>query len=363
MELAFHLPINSVSFGQVSVALLREAYRRGYEPFLFHIQENFDLSAQKDDPQFLEWLKSCSSKTLEKYDRDIPVIKLWHMNSSLESYGKNQILITFYELDSPTPVECNIVNNQAITALTSNFSIKVFDEAGSKTRYLPLGFDDSNFKPTNKKYFSDGRITFNVVGKFEKRKNHGKVLSAWSKRFGNDRRYFLNCAVYNSFFSPEENTAIINKFLEGNKYFNINFLGQMAKNDLYNDFLNAGDIVIGMSGGEGWGLPEFQSLCLGKHAVILNAHCYQDWANDKNSVLVEPEGKIPAYDGKFFIEGQPFNQGNIFDFDEDEFIFGCEEAVKRVEADRVNKEGEKLKDEYTYSKTFDALESFVQELS
>jgi len=29
MSFAFHLPVNSVSFGQVSTALLREAFQRG----------------------------------------------------------------------------------------------------------------------------------------------------------------------------------------------------------------------------------------------------------------------------------------------------------------------------------------------
>lgn len=363
MELAFHVPINSVSFGQVSVALLREAYRRGYEPFLFHIQEKLDLSAQPHDPQFVQWIQSCSSKAMTKYDRDLPIIKLWHLNSSLESYGKNQVLITFYELDEPTPTEVNIARNQAVTALTSNYAIDAFKGSGVDCEFVPLGFDKDNFKPSEKQYFQDGRITFNLAGKFEKRKHHGKVLAAWAKRFGNDKKYFLNCALYNNFFSPEENTGIINKFLEGQKYFNINFLGFMPKNDLYNDFLNVGDIAIGMSGGEGWGLPEFQSLCLGKHAVMLNAHSYKDWANAENSVLVEPSGKIPVYDGKFFQEGAPFNQGNIFDFNEDEFIAACEEAIKRVETDRVNHAGLKLAEEFTYAKTLDRLEEIVKGVS
>jgi len=46
-----------------------------------------------------------------------------------------------------------------------------------------------------------------------------------------------------------------------------------------------------MSGGEGWGLPEFQSVALGKHGVILNSSGYQDWANEKNTVMVQPNGK------------------------------------------------------------------------
>jgi hypothetical protein len=110
-----------------------------------------------------------------------------------------------------------------------------------------------------------------------------------------------------------------------------------------------------MSGGEGWGLPEFQSVCLGKHAVILNASAYKDWATEENAVLVSPSGKREVYDNMFFHKGQEFNQGQVYDFNEDEFIAGCEEAVKRVEASRTNTEGEKLKDKFTYSNTLDEI--------
>jgi hypothetical protein len=104
----------------------------------------------------------------------------------------------------------------------------------------------------------------------------------------------------------------------------------MQKNNMYNDFLNSGNIILGMSGGEGWGLPEFQSVAIGKHAVILNAHAYKEWANENNSTLVEPNGKIEAYDGMFFHKDQPFNQGNIFDFDQNDFISACEKSIEKV---------------------------------
>ena len=136
----------------------------------------------------------------------------------------------------------------------------------------------------------------------------------------------------------------------------------MAKNSLYNDFLNSGDIILGMSGGEGWGLPEFHSVAMGKHAVILNASAYKEWANEKNSVLVAPCGKIPVYDNMFFQEGQPYNQGNIYNFDEDAFIEACEEAVKRTKSNRVNKEGLKLQEDFTYAKTTDAILKHLEDI-
>jgi hypothetical protein len=64
----------------------------------------------------------------------------------------------------------------------------------------------------------------------------------------------------------------------------------------------------------------------------------------------------------FFSEGQPFNQGNIYDFDPDEFIDACEQAIKRVEINRVNEDGLKLKEEFTYEKTTQSILKEIEEI-
>tara|TARA_Y100001938_G_scaffold48734_2_gene67845 strand:- start:8870 stop:9550 length:681 start_codon:yes stop_codon:yes gene_type:complete len=215
---------------------------------------------------------------------------------------------------------------------------------------MPLGFDKNHFSKLNKQYFDDGRIVFNLCGKLEKRKRHNKIIKSWVKKFGNDKRYQLQCAIHNTFISKEM-PALINRILEGKRYFNVQFLNYMDKNIHYNDFLNSGNIVIGMSGGEGWGLPEFHSVAIGKHAVIMAATGYNEWSTNENSVKVSPSEKISSVDGVFFNEGAEYNQGRIFDFNEDEFIAACEKAIERVESNPENTEGLKLQDKFTYEKT------------
>ena len=285
---------------------------------------------------------------MESHHRDTPCFKLWHLNGSMESVSNDPLLLTFYELDAPTKAEINIAKNNRI-ALSSKYSQEVFRAYGVESLYLPLAFDDYNFCKSNKTYTDDGRITFTVCGKFEKRKNHAKMIQAWIKKYGNNPKYFLQCAIYNGFLPnhEEQNQAITNHLTGGQKYFNVNFYGHMLQNSVYNDFLNSTNIMLGMSGGEGWGLPEFTATALGKHAVIMNAHGYKDWADKENSVLVNPSGKQEAYDNFFFNKGAPFNQGNIFDFDEEEFLAGCEEAIKRVEANPVNEAGIKLQENFS----------------
>ncbi|MEK6881170.1 MAG: hypothetical protein AABY22_16235, partial [Nanoarchaeota archaeon] len=200
---ALNLPINSLSFGQVSTAFLREIHKLGHEPCIFPIGNNIDLSSQNENQEsdFYKWLVSCVSKSLQKHSRNNPIFKLWHINGSLESLSEKQLLYTFYELDSPTNEEINILKNQSKVFVSNNYTKSVFENFGIESIVLPLAFDSQNFKVINKKYYHDERIVFLLLGKFEKRKAHQKVIQAWLKKYGNNPRYFLNCAIFNPFLT------------------------------------------------------------------------------------------------------------------------------------------------------------------
>ena len=360
MKLNLHLPINSTSFGQTSTLILRtlfdeiKAGKRNDEDFSVFALGQVDTKTQDLPQDFSSWLGVKIQSSLEKHDRKTPTFKLWHLNGGMESLSEKQTLLSFYELDQPTEAELNAVRNNN-TLFSSSYTIENFEKAKAKSSLLPLAFDDYNFKNTGKTYFGDGRVVFNLCGKFEKRKNHEKVIQSWIKRFKNDRKYFLQCAVYNPFINPEGNNNIISNVLKGDKPFNTSFIPFLDKNSHYNDFLNSADIVLGMSGGEGWGLPEFSSSCLGKHSVILNAHGYKDWVGHAGSEMVEPSSKSEAYDGVFFHKGAPFNQGSIFDFNEDQFIDACEQAVLRVKNNKVNENAKQLKALFSKVKLLDNI--------
>lgn len=361
MDLSLNLPVNGVSFGQVSTLILREFFARNptsYPP-LFLIGDKPDLTSQEASPLFFKWIEECVNQSYLNHSRDAPCFKLWHLTGGFESPSKIHNLITFYELDSPTPSEKNVAKSVDNLFFTNKYTQEIFENFNIKSNVIPLAFDSHNFEKLDKKYFDDERITFNLCGKFENRKNHKKIIQEWIKKYGNNNKYSLQCATYNPFLSEPQNQQLFAESLNGKSVYNVLFLGHMVQNKLYNDFLNSGDIVIGMSGGEGWGLPEFQSVGIGKHAVILDATGYKEWANKANSVMIEPSGKKEAYDGIFFKKGDPFNQGNIFDFKGDDFIDGCEEAIKRVENNRVNHEGLKIQKKFTASQTLDAMLSVL----
>ena len=360
MDFAVNVPVTETSFGQIGTALLRELHAQGMEPALFPMAGSISFASQEVSEEFEGWVNDCVKRSFF-HERKNPCFKLWHLSDSLQSFSEKQMLLTFYETDSPTPQELHALkNNKAF--VSNNYTAGIFREKGAEVGVIPLAFDSNNFQINNKKYFEDDRITFNLCGKFEKRKHHEKIIKAWLKKYGNNKDYYLQCAIWNGFLKPEENRSLFDSCLEGKPYYNVQFLSWLDKNKIYNDFLNAGDIVIGMSGGEGWGLPEFQSVALGKHAVVLNAHGYKEWADGYNSVLVEPSGKISAVDDIFFKKGTWFNQGSFFDWDEDAFIDGCERAINRYEISQVNEEGKMLQRNFTYKKMVDRILEELKEM-
>lgn len=353
-KLAFNLPLNSTSLGQVSFSILRELFKRNIKINLFPIG-NVDISSQNQDPQFLSWIQESLNSSYKEHNKNTPIFKLWHLNGSLESFSNKQVLLSFYEVDSPTNTEINIIKNNEKLLLSSNYAVSIFKSLGiNNVDFIPLGFDATHFKNTSRRNVNG--IQFGLFGKLEpQRKRHLKTLTLWAKKYGNNPNYSLNCAIFNHFIDPNIQSQMINQALNGIKYFNINFLNYMPSNEMYNDLLNNTDIVLAMSGGEGWGLPEFQSVALGKHCIGLNAHAYKDWMTEENTILVNPNGKIPCYDNIFFKEGLEFNQGNIFDWDEKEFLDGLDKVEMRFKNNPTNTAGLKLQEKFTYSKMVDSI--------
>lgn len=345
---------NSLSFGNVSYNIARELYRRDIKTSIFPISNNFDFSAfDKLDPDFKSWLEDSANNRLTTMNKDTPCLSIWHLNDSESTIGKKSFLYSFYELDSPTFTEKNIVDMHDKTIFSSTHARKCFENVGCENvKSIPLGFDE-DFCKTNKDYIKD-KIHFGMIGKWEKRKHTGKIIKAWAKKYGNNHKYQLTCCVLNPFFKNEEMNQIIGQALEGKTYGNINFLGRLGTNSEVNEVLNSIDFDLsGLSGAEGWNLPAFNASCLGKWSIVMNHTSHKDWATSENSILVTPEGKESSEDGVFFNKNSPFNQGSINTVSEDEIIskFELAEGFKG----KVNTEGEKLKDKFTYKNTLDLI--------
>ena len=361
----FNAPINSVSFGFVGYQLLNQFYKSNIDFDFYPIgngQQVLDFSSFNKAPEALKQLAERKSTNFHSsYSRKSPVVRLWHIGNSENTVGNGNHLLTFHELDSVTPSEVNVLNNQEQIFVTNKETKEVFESYGVKVpvTYLPLGYDTEHFHSTKKKYLGDKLIVTMIHGKYEPlRKNHEQLIKTWLRLYGNNPLHRLHLHIYNPFFNPEQNKNIAANLLEGKEYSNVNFFGYTKTLGELNDSYNCATVVLDI-GNEGWSLPSFHTTGLGKHSLLLNVAGLASWGNAENSVLIEPTGKKVAHDGVFFHQGAPWNQGNFYSVDDDTVKNGLVELYQRVTKNRVNEAGLKLQTQFTWENTFDILRQKV----
>ena len=352
MKLLLEIPLNRLSFGNVSYNFVRELYKLNIDIGIFPLG-NVDLSAFDASEELKTYIKEAIDRRWDFLSSEIPCLKLWHLNGSENRKNKDQYLFTFYECNEPTKPEISLCSHQNLTFFSSTEAKKEFEKNGvSNARFVPLGLDP-DFHQTRKTYLQDA-VHFGLMGKFENRKHTQKIIRTWLKKYGNNTKYQLSCCINNSHFKPEHMQGLMNETLQGQHYNNINILPTLALNSEVNELLNSIDIdLTGLSGGEGWNIPAFNATCLGKWSVVLNTTSHKDWATDNNSILIEPSGQMPAADGVFFKKEGLFNQGTFSTWTEEEAIAAMEKA--ETKAGQLNTAGIKTGDIMTYSKTVEKI--------
>ena len=354
MKLLVSAPINALSFGNVSVNILRELFKKNIDLIFFPIGDKAEMDAyDKIDPDFIKYLQSATNDRYSKISKDIPSLKLWHIFGSETRYSKNQSLFTFHEGSEVTNIEKNLLSLQDRIFVSSNYTKNIFNLNGlDNVTHVPLGFDN-DFQITNKTYLQD-KIHFGILGKFENRKNTARIIKSWLKLFGNKPEYQLSCAITNPFLDKARFQNELLKVLEGKQYNNLNFVPYMQTNSEVNDYLNSIDIDLGgLSGAEGWNLPSFNATALGKWSVVINATAHKDWATKDNSILIEPSSLKDCYDDVFFKKGQSFNQGQFFDISDQEMDNAILKSLPYAKT--PNLEGLKLQKQFTYEKTVETI--------
>lgn len=359
-KIIFNGPINSLSLGNVSYNFLRQLFYKQVPTIIFptNNQASFD-AFDKIDTDFLEWIKSCAQDRLKAYCSSTPSLRNWHINGSEQKVSNDQYLYTFYEVDSPTESELNIIRNQKHVFFSSKEAADIFSANGcDNVSHVPLGFDEDFYK-TEKKYLGDDVIHFGLIGKFERRKNTQGIIQLWLQKYGNNPKYQLSLLINNPFFPENDFKTLMNQTLFGKRWSNVNILPHLKTNSEVNDLMNSIDVDLsGLSNGEGWNLPSFNATALGKWSIVTNCSSHKDWANKDNCILVEPKGKQECYDNFFFKKGSMFNQGSYYLLDTNLIIDAFEKSEKVAKSQNIN--GEKLREEFTYSKTIDSILNKIQ---
>ena len=85
MKLLLNAPINSLSFGNVSVNILKEIYKKNHELTFFPIGDKVQIQAfDKSSEGFISFLNDCTKKRYHTIDKDLPSLKLWHIFNAIK---------------------------------------------------------------------------------------------------------------------------------------------------------------------------------------------------------------------------------------------------------------------------------------
>ena len=120
MKLLLEIPLNRLSFGNVSYNLVRELHKLNIEIGIFPIG-NIDLSAFDVSDELKAYIEQAIDQRWEFLKQDIPCLKLWHLNGSENRKNKDQFLFTFYECNEPTDPEVALCTHQDLTFFSFSY--------------------------------------------------------------------------------------------------------------------------------------------------------------------------------------------------------------------------------------------------
>lgn len=165
---------------------------------------------------------------------------------------------------------------------------------------VPHGVDLDVFYPDKDAplyQFTDETFVFLAVGQWIRRKGFEEMITAYLQEFTSDDNVALILKTYgkNNHFGTMMNIMNSIKILSYKLGIThppqIVIHAQMVNEDGLRKLYNSADCYILPSKGESWGLPYLQSMACGVPCIAQNFGGHVEYMNQKNSFLIEPQGK------------------------------------------------------------------------
>jgi len=218
------------------------------------------------------------------------------------------VAYTMMETEKVHPQYIERCNQYNEVWLPSKWCMEKFKESGliKPSYYMPIGVDFENFNETKKPLDFNGKVngfTFISVFGWSKRKGYDIFLKAFFEEFSNkDDVTFLVCSRYAG-STLDVKKEICRKEIRkirdevGRKDSpNIVYFGDVIPEKLMGNLYNSADCYVGISRGEGLGLPWLEGSMCGLPVIGSNYSGLTDFLTEENSFLVEPEELRPQKD-------------------------------------------------------------------
>jgi glycosyltransferase involved in cell wall biosynthesis len=294
-------PINQLGYGIAGLNILDGLVNQGHDVALFPYDVT-DVPANKSE------IVGEAIRRAERYSPEAPSIKLFMADKQAEHAGRKQrVAFPFFELTPLKQGEIHHLNQVTNVCVASAWGKKVAEDSGVTTpvHVIPMGvdrtiFSDSGSRPSA---FFDTCVFFNV-GKWEVRKGHDILLSAFNKAFVPTDNVLLRMLCMNPFdgFSrtnEDWRRLYMSSEMGASGHIDITTTRFTSQNEVA-AFMMMGDCGVFPARAEGWNLDLLECLSVGKYAIATDYSGHTEFVTTENCRLIEVSGLEPAIDGKWF---------------------------------------------------------------
>ncbi len=315
-QLLFQGPICETGYGIVATNQLYELDNQGKNIVLLPKGREV-VAAQK----YHECIKRCANRTME-LRQDSPFLKIWHQFELLERIGRGQYIgYPIFEMNRMTEFEQLNLRACDKLAVCSKWAKDVLAQHEIKSEVCPLGVDLEVFKPRAFRQERENFI-FGNFGKWEIRKGHDVLISAFNKAFSPKDKVELWVCCQNFLLTKEENDEWNRSYLHSKMGAagKIKILPRQESQDQVANIMSMVDCGVFPARAEGWNLEILELMACGIPSIVSDYAGHTEFCNPRNAVMLPISEMEQAFDGKWFKPGQNANQGEWAVPDENSLI-------------------------------------------
>ncbi len=346
-ELNLVAPINRLSYGIVGYNLLKELSKS--------IRVNLFPIGGLDGEQ--SW-KPIVEQGLKNQDDFLPYgdsLRVYHQFSLAEHVGSassRKIGFPIFELDTFTSREKHHLIYCDKLLVCSSWAKEVIQHnlcyptayLNRNVHVVPLGVDTDIFKPEPIK---EGTFRFLNIGKWEVRKGHDMLLSAFNTAFEPSDDVELWMMPTNPFVNCDHWVNQYKTSKMGNK---IQILNRVDNQKEIAEVINHCHCGVFPSRAEGFNLPLLEVMACGRHVITTNYSAHTEFCDENNSYLIPIFNTVPAYDGIWFNK-----QGNWAELGQHQFDTLVEHMRYVVKNVRDNPNGVKTAQKFSWKNTAERI--------
>jgi len=191
-----------------------------------------------------------------------------------------------------------LANVDQIWVPNSDNKLRLTTDGFKNVEVVPYAFDLSNYKdrPKINLYSANNKFKFYYIGDLNDRKNLAGIIRAFNSEFCNGEPVSLVIKIRKYGVQPKQLHDAFVKFSQQIKsqlrihkklehYPSEIVITADAGDDVIHSLHNTCDCFVGLSHGEGWSIPAFESMCYGKTPICSNEGGPKEFidANDINT--------------------------------------------------------------------------------